>query len=429
MLNETRRPRVQTFSAATMNECLQQAKRALGAEAVILNKKTRRRGAILGRWGGRDVVEVTCALEPEQSPSFDPNATIRPDVGLRTARLDPNATIRPDAGLRAAPFDPNATIRPDAGLRAASAAPSQARLQALEAQIALLVSQVAQRAEEPPPANVLREPGPVENSSAPPSGAPKPYPELRSLLAECEVADMLAAQWLAALPQDLGEIHALRALQASLGQQAQIAGPLTLGVGNAVQIWAFLGPTGAGKTTTLAKLAARHARLEGRRVAIVTLDTQRIAAAHQAQLYGEMLQVPVRVAYNRAELAGHLAELAASKIELVLLDTPSCSPNAIPEDTARVFDGLNSLRKFLLLPAALSARDMEHALTCFGDAFSPDALILTKLDETESSACWGRLLSVQSARPLPLALLTTGQAIPDDLADPDPNEIARWLLA
>lgn len=384
MADETRRLRMQTFSAPTMTECLQQAKRALWSEAVILNRKTRRRGALLGRWGGRDVVEVTCALEPHPAP----------------------------------PFDPNATIRPDAGLRAAFVHPDHARLQVLEAQIASLSCQLAQLADEPPVTVASDE-----------AAAPGPYPELRTLLVECEVADTLAAQWLAALPQDLGEIHALRALQASLGQQAQIAGPLTLGVGNTLQIWAFLGPTGAGKTTTLAKLAARHARLEGRRVAIVTLDTQRIAAAQQAHLYGEMLQVPVRVAYNRVELAGHLRELAASKIELVLLDTPSYSPNAIPEDAARVFDGLDGLRKFLLLPATLSARDMEHALTCFGDAFSPDALILTKLDETESSACWGRVLSVQSARPLPLALLTTGQAIPDDLADPDPREIADWLLA
>ncbi len=389
MANETRRLRMQTFSAATMTECLQQAKHALGPEAVILNKKTRRRGALLGRWGGREMVEVTCALEPDTPPPFDPNATIRPDAGLRAAR-----------------FDPNATIRPDAGLRAQFAAPDDARLHGLEAQIAGLSRHLTHIA-----------------------AAPMPYPKLRTLLVECEVDKALAARWLADLPPGLEAVAAERVLQASLRQRIPVAGRLTPGTGEAPQLWAFLGPTGAGKTTTIAKLAARHAVLEGRRVAIVTLDTQRIAAAQQALLYGEMLHVPVRVAYNRAELAGHLTELAASNIELVLLDTPSCSPNAIPDEAARVFDGLNSLRKFLLLPATLSARDMEHALTCFGDAFFPDALILTKLDETESSACWGRLLSVQSAHPLPLALLTTGQAVPDDLADPDPQEIARWLLS
>ncbi|MDQ2686942.1 MAG: hypothetical protein M3Y28_03650, partial [Armatimonadota bacterium] len=159
-------------------------------------------------------------------------------------------------------------------------------------------------------------------------------------------------------------------------------------------------------------------------------DTYRIAAAQQLQTYGKILKVPVLIAHDRIELHEHIQTFKAQGMELVLLDTAGRSPNDMLPlgETLDLFDGLGPVQKLLAVSATLSARDMENIVTRFQSILAPDALVLTKLDEATDNACFGKVLSVQARHGLPLAYVTTGQRVPDDITFPDAHTIAARIL-
>jgi flagellar biosynthesis protein FlhF len=197
-----------------------------------------------------------------------------------------------------------------------------------------------------------------------------------------------------------------------------------------MKILAFMGTTGVGKTTTVAKLAALYALAERRRVGIVTVDANRIAASLQLQTYGQILRVPVVVAQDRAEIVCHLSTFRDEGMDLVLIDTPGRSPNdMIPlGETAYLFDGMGAIQRIMTLSATSTYRDMEHSVGRFLNMWRPDAIALTRLDEVSDSTCFGRLLTLQAKYGLPLSYVTTGQKVPDDIASPDPQAIAARIL-
>ncbi len=397
--------KTQSFQGATLTECLLLARRAFGPDAELVSQRKIKKGAVLGRWGGQEWVEVTCRLV-EDAPHHVPR---------REKAVTPGAALAPQA----------------------------TQMQTLEARLAELTASVqglVESAHKKPfqPAPVLGGGEDVEGKKArreargrTASPQSEPYPLLMQQLLDAEVAPPLARQWVSELPQGLTDADARTEMRTRLAQRLKIdARPATL-PGGRMRLLAFVGTTGVGKTTTIAKLAARFALVERRRVGIVTLDTFRVAAAHQLETYGAIMNVPVRVAHDQAELGRHLADFAAQGMERVLLDTTGRSPNdMIPlGETAHVFDGLEDVEKFLALPATLSARDMDHIVARFRHALAPDALILTKLDEATDSACFGKVLTVQARHGLPLAYVTTGQRVPDDIAVPDAHAIAARIVS
>lgn len=175
---------------------------------------------------------------------------------------------------------------------------------------------------------------------------------------------------------------------------------------------ALVGPTGAGKTTTAAKLAARCALRHGKRhVALVSMDSYRVGAYEQLRTYGRILDVPVYTADSREELHGVLADLADR--HLVLIDTSGMSQ--FDSGLARQVEILDK-RDFgkqvlLLLPATSRRSGLDDVAAAFA-AFAPDAGVVTKIDETN---CLGGVLSAAVTHQLPLAYLCDGQRVPEDL--------------
>lgn len=150
---------------------------------------------------------------------------------------------------------------------------------------------------------------------------------------------------------------------------------------------AFVGPTGVGKTTTLAKLASRLVRA-GRRVGLVTTDTHRVGAFEQLASYAKMLQCPAEVARGGDELAAVAARSA--HLDALLIDTTGRSPGDAEALThlARSLDSARAtapLETYLVLAASASREALERAAVAFASA-NPSAAILTKLDETRAPA-------------------------------------------
>jgi flagellar biosynthesis protein FlhF len=172
---------------------------------------------------------------------------------------------------------------------------------------------------------------------------------------------------------------------------------------------AVVGPTGVGKTTTLAKMAAR-AILEGRRrVAFVTLDTYRVGATEQLARYGEIMEAPVLVARDRGELGRAMERVADA--ELVLIDTAGRSS---PEDVARQAALVRTaprVQLHLVVSAATGASELAAVADRYR-SLQPDRLVITKLDE---SAGPGGILSASVRIGRPISCVADGQRVPEDL--------------
>jgi len=190
------------------------------------------------------------------------------------------------------------------------------------------------------------------------------------------------------------------------------------------RVVALVGPTGVGKTTTVAKLAAHAGLVEGRRVALVGMDHYRLGAAEQLERFADLIGVPVRHAWDSASLSQALAELAWA--DLVLIDTEGRAPSdkAAIGRLASAFESAGE-PIFVHLCLAAATRDAELARTITRLApLSPVRLTMTKVDEAVDA---GGIVAAHVASGLPLAWLTTGQRVPEDIEVASAERLAGLL--
>ena len=192
-------------------------------------------------------------------------------------------------------------------------------------------------------------------------------------------------------------------------------------------VFILVGPTGVGKTTTVAKLAAIYgignSKVAARRVQIVTIDNYRIAARRQIETYAEIMRVPVAFAESAVEFEKVLA-LAADK-ELVLVDTIGKSPRDLARlaEMKDVLDVVGAESEIhLAISATTKASDVEDILQQF-EPFKYKAVILTKLDETQKI---GNIISVLSRRDKALSFIADGQGVPQDIEE---ASVLRLLMS
>lgn len=189
---------------------------------------------------------------------------------------------------------------------------------------------------------------------------------------------------------------------------------------------ALIGPTGVGKTTTVAKLAARFALRHGHRhLALVSTDSYRIGAQEQLNTYAKILDVPVRTANNSEELSTVLNSLSDKR--LVLIDTAGMSQRdlRLSEQLSLLTVAGRQIRSLLTLSAATEQSALEQTIRAFGIA-RPEACILTKVDE---AASLGGAISALIRSRYPLAFTTDGQKVPEDLHLARPHTLVSMAAA
>lgn len=191
------------------------------------------------------------------------------------------------------------------------------------------------------------------------------------------------------------------------------------------KIVALAGPTGVGKTTTLAKLAANFRLRDGLRTGLVTVDTYRIAAVDQLRTYADIIDLPMKVVTSPAEMRTALDELAG--LDLVLIDTAGRSPR----DAEQIAE-LNELlaaaspdETHLVLSLTAGRKTLTQAIERFKPV-SPTAIIVTKLDEADGA---GAIIALCRDGGLPISYVTLGQDVPDDIEPARPDRIARWIVS
>lgn len=191
------------------------------------------------------------------------------------------------------------------------------------------------------------------------------------------------------------------------------------------KIITFVGPTGVGKTTTMAKIAAHFAVNKNRNVGLITADTYRIAAVEQLQTYSNIIDIPFAVCYSSSKLR-EMIEGKFRNCDLILIDTPGSSwKDQLQLGRLEDYTDKNIVDEVhLLLSLNTKSSDLKSIVNKFSK-LNPDKALLTKLDETNS---YGDIINIKENYKLPISYLTCGQDVPEDLETASSEIIYDYLF-
>ena len=221
-----------------------------------------------------------------------------------------------------------------------------------------------------------------------------------------------------------GDAHIARHWLASeLERQIPVQGPISLTPGKP-RLVALVGPTGVGKTTTIAKLAANCRLRDKRRVGLITVDTYRIAAVEQLRTYADIIDLPMQVVTTAAEMRQAVNGMA--DLDLILLDTAGRSPKdeVKLQELTTLLEQARPDEVHLVLSSVANVAVLTRTAQRFAGV-GTTALILTKLDEATGL---GNLLPLLRESGLPLSYVTNGQNVPDDIAPANARRLAATIL-
>lgn len=386
----------QTFRGADMKEALSRVRATLGADAVIEST----RHVSNGRAGGlhRDFVEITAGNPFTDEPTGPFSSDIR-----NTRAATPLPISGSNASRNSRILSKHHQVNADQSSSTASAGrtPSPSTFE-LDRELRNLRAMVEE----------LR-------------ATRKPKERALALLHEAGFEGTIARELATGSHRSArqGSAHLREWLCGRIRERFATSPGLITRAGR--QLITCIGPSGAGKTTTLAKLAARAKLEHGRSVGILSLDTYRVGAIEQWQRYAQLLGVPFAISRGVAEFD---ATVKGSMCDLILVDTPgraSGDPNAtwlLPRCLREVTR--HQVHSLLVMPAWLRARDAEQVASVYADAPLSGAII-TKVDETMHR---GGALQAAIAHALPLAYVCNGPRVPEDICDATPDAMLQGLL-
>ena len=405
---------------------IRQVRRDLGENAVV---KTRRfkKGGLLGV-GGKSMVEVYAGIERDIRTEMNGSAQV--SRANREQIIDqllpsvlPDGMSQVDSSSSARNHNHN-SASPNAVLNHAHKEAVFSGVPGLETEVRKLANELA---------DIRKAIKDISGTTtAVESDEKKRYPRwlghLREKLIDNEinalVADKMIEETLEAAPAEaLSDFEAtLAAFQRTVTSNVEARGSIK--GEQAPRILALAGPTGVGKTTTLAKLAANANLLDKQQVGLISADTYRIAAIDQLRTFAGILDIPLKVIFSPAELREALNDY--SSMDRIFIDTVGRSPTHDErlEELRELMSAHEDLACHLVVSATTRPKDME--LIC--DRFRPSGFsrfIITKIDETTSL---GPVLSMIYNEGLPASYLTNGQNVPDDIVLGEENDLLNLIL-
>lgn len=243
------------------------------------------------------------------------------------------------------------------------------------------------------------------------------------------VSDLLSERWLLPIVEqwnESGKALTDEQLRNAVLEQIEsfLDGRFGGGIKRDTRIVYVAGPTGVGKTTTIAKLAAEQLFKYQRKVGFITSDTYRISAVEQLRTYASILNVPLEVVQSPGDMRRAMHRLEAC--DLILMDTAGRNyrNELLVAELQSLLTESESSETYLVLSLTSKSSDMVEITNHFSK-FGLDKVILTKLDETGS---YGSVFDLLDAYPLKLSYMTNGQNVPDDLLMPDTVMLSKMLL-
>ena len=475
---------VKTFQAGEMSEALRMVKAEMGLDAMILSSKKERRKGILGYFF-KPYFEVTAALEPRATSRPNPyrereaapapvvqerelstreefqNSMLGPlarevrELKVRIEALSRKETAPPEPPP--ARPEPAPAAEPPQGPRTFSKdeleeikkllyhavsgkeKPQQPQTVNFPTVEALGLQSLAQQvaAQQQAPAAVLQSavprpavPQTMQTAAQAGSTAPEEQRLLDRLTEELRAEEMSLAsismlmEQIRPAAEDGAGIEELRALLAeTLAGVVKCSGSLRIKK-NGARIMAVVGPTGVGKTTTIAKLAAMHALNRRVSVAMITTDNFRVGAVEQLKTYAKIMDLPLEVVASAQELAKALATHADK--DLILIDTAGRSPKDSEriEEMKGYLECHPGIEAYLCLSATTRSRELDEIVATFSK-LPITKLLFTKLDESKSYGC---IVDAYLKHKLPLSYFSTGQKVPEDIEVATARKLASMIV-
>ena len=394
---------IKKFQGKSENEAVETAKKELGSNVVIMNVRSVKRKGLFS-FLKPQLTEVTVALEEESEQRIA--APVKKEEQKEQSKRPLVEAIASEEGART----DNSAI--------------EEKLDNLHT----LLEQQLQKPEEEKEKEKEREKEPAQERE---EGELERFMKLLyNTMLENEVNEKYANQIIdemekmnkPGMPFDYALANVYQKMILKFGKSSEIT-PAQKGP----KILFFVGPTGVGKTTTIAKIASKFSVDEGKKVALLTADTYRIAAAEQLRTYANILEVPFRVIYTTEEVGQALADF--KDYDFILVDTAGHSHhNEAQKETMKDFvhsaDGLAEKEVFLVLSATTKYSDLISIVDAYS-AMTDYKLIFTKLDETDTL---GNLLNIKLYTGADLSYVTCGQNVPDDIENFNPQKTVKQLL-
>lgn len=274
-----------------------------------------------------------------------------------------------------------------------------------------------------------RKPGsqyPAESRSSGNDGLADVFQHLMAQEVKREVANDIIDRLAAGLPagRSVTKEQIISGISKVFEQKRDEAGVRLRGKA-ACRVLAVVGVTGAGKTTTIAKLAAQQAIEEDKATALISLDSDRVGGAADLAVYAKAMGIPLKTAGTRSAIQASLDEFR--KFDLILVDTPGFNPRRQDQidDLKSRLEGIGAVETHLALPAMSKESDLFNTLRCL-DNLDIQQLIFTKLDE---SCTYGNLINVWLRHPLPLSFLTHGRDVPHNITTGSIEKIVERLMS
>lgn len=416
---------IKKFQGKTKEEAIALAKEEMGASVVIMNVKEVRQKGFLGIFKG-SMYEVTAALEDDVMPQ--PSFSIPPAPSARPASHGFDAVADEEISLR------DLESQEGTALKEAFAAVNEVMEKNGHKPIApLRESQAAQMVAEPK-AEEFRPLSSVEFvedlGSERDEQSHQFFKVLYKVLLDNEVDEIYINQFMDDLDRVSHSTNGLDYLISSVYQKMilKLGQPEVISLTkNKPKVVFFIGPTGVGKTTTIAKIASRFKVEQEKKVALLTADTYRIAAAEQLRTYANILDTPLSIIYTPEDIGKEIEKFA--DYDLVLVDTAGFSHknDGQREDMKRLLKNLPAQYErqiYLVLSATTKYKDLIE-ITDIYDEFCDFHLIFTKLDETSA---YGNILNIKLHTGAQLSYVTTGQNVPDDIEVVDTQKLVKLLL-
>jgi flagellar biosynthesis protein FlhF len=389
---------IKTFKAKTMRDALDLVRRELGPQAAVLHTREVNSGPLSRLvFGRRYEVAASAAVNVPSRLQLEVSG-----VGCQVSESDSYPT--PDTGHPTPNFevDYRAKYREDFRRQVSG------QLNELHAMVEKLCEQAA---------------------SAPAHDLPEAVFHAFTDLIDAEVDETIAREWIDEIRRDadprtiadpaLVKVRVIELLE----NDVKVSCPIVTQA-DKCRVVALVGPTGVGKTTTIAKLAANYRLREKRRVGLITVDTYRVAAVEQLRTYADIIDLPMEVVATPREMREAVARMG--HLDLVLMDTAGRSPR----DEVKIQELKSMLSEaepdevHLVLSSTAGAKSLVGTAEKFADV-GTTAMVLTKLDEAHSL---GHLVSLVRECNLPISYLTDGQNVPDDIQVAQRGAVAEMLL-
>ena len=388
--------KIKKFVAPTIKQALTQIKQEMGDEAVILNSRKLDKSGLRGKMSG-DMFEVTAALDEFDKPQKQQRRTVIQDTYIPEQKT-------PELLQHQRPSQPSGTDWQ-----------SVERLSRLSDEMSEIKQVLAQMSAKP----MSHKWGKMPHSMS------RLYMSLVESGVHEQTASELVEQISDALQGDRvdADQHALSYIRGKMAEKINTQ-PLLHKRDGRPLIIALIGPTGVGKTTTLAKMAT-HPRIYGNdRVAFISTDTYRLAAIEQLKTFAHIAGIPIEVTYSVDEIKRAIYQHRDK--DVILLDTPGRSPNnsAHLHEIREMLDRAQPDEVHLVLNIGTRFEDTVETIKKYS-MMHVNRLLFTKLDETSSP---GNLINVVDQFHTPLSFITNGQEVPDDIMLVEASKVANLVL-